>query len=127
MITADDIITSGGKYPERANFATDDVRESVKALAAVATQLLASFGASRKITSGFRDADSNKRVGGATHSAHIEGKAVDLTDPDGRLAIFCLRNQALLANLGLWLEDPQHTRGWVHLQTRPVAARVFRP
>ena len=30
------------------------------------------------VTSGFRDPDRNQRVGGAKHSKHLEGKALDI-------------------------------------------------
>jgi hypothetical protein len=128
MLTADDIVTTCGKYAARAMHATPEVYEAAKDLARRLNQLFTAFGAGRTLSSGFRDARSNKAAGGAERSAHLEGKAADVVDLDGRLAIFCLRNEPMLATLGLWMEDPMHTKGWVHLQTRPVLGkRVFKP
>lgn len=128
MLTADDIVTTCGKYAARATHATPEVYEAAKDLARRLNQLFTAFGAGRTLSSGFRDPRTNKAVGGAPMSAHLEGKAADVVDLDGRLAIFCLLHEPMLATLGLWYEDPMHTRGWVHLQSRPVpGTRRFKP
>ncbi len=128
MLTADDIVTTCGKYSARAMHATPEVYEAAKDLARRLNQLFTAFGAGRTLSSGFRDPKSNKAVGGAPMSAHLEGRAADVVDLDGRLAIYCLSNLEILAQLGLWMEDPMKTKGWVHLQTRPVPGkRVFKP
>jgi hypothetical protein len=128
MLTVDDVITTCMRFPARALRADPMVLASAADLSKRLNKLFVAFGHSRKLTSGFRDPASNARVGGAKHSAHIEGKAADVEDGDGRLAIYCLRNEPLLATLGLWMEDPLHTKGWVHLQSRPVpGVRVFKP
>ena len=128
MLTADDIVTASGKFPARAMLADAIILMHCKDLATRLNRLMTSFGASRALTSGFRDSKTNARVGGAAHSAHLEGKAADIEDKDGRLAIFCLTHESLLATLGLWMENPLHTTGWVHVQSRPVpGARIFLP
>jgi hypothetical protein len=64
-------------------------------------------------------------------SKHIIGCAIDLWDtlPDRALARWCLRNRRLLEESGLWMEDPQWTPSWVHLQSLPPGSgnRVFIP
>ena len=78
------------------------------------------------VLSGWRPPSVNRRIRGASpRSAHMSGQAVDLVDPDGRLAR-ALSTTVLEAN-GLWMENPRHTRGWVHLTSRPAKHRVFEP
>jgi len=66
---------------------------------------------------GYRAADS--RTGGAT-SAHRIASAVDVFDPERKLAQWCVKNKAALVELGLWCEDFRwtyaHKASWVHLQ-----------
>lgn len=128
MITADDIVTTCGKHSARANYATPEVYEAAKDLAIRLNKLFTSFGSCRTLSSGFRDALSNKAAGGAEKSAHLEGKAADIVDLDGRLAIFCMTHESLLATIGLWMENPLRTKHWVHIQSRPVPGkRIFEP
>ena len=79
--------------------------------------LLAAFGSPRKVTSGYRPAYINSKVGGAKASNHMTAKACDLEDIDGRLDQWCMTNQNVLAKIGLWLEHPSATKGWCHVQT----------
>lgn len=91
------------------------------------------------ITSGWRPAPYNAKIGGAKNSAHVSCQAVDLWDFDRTIArkiMSCAEgrepvylNNARLAECGLWVEDVRHTVDWVHFQTRPVMSgmRVFNP
>lgn len=89
------------------------------------------FGAPLIITSGYRSPDYNVSIGGSQRSAHCEGRAVDLNDPDANLARFLLseRGLSLLASLSLYMEHPNYTQGWIHLTSRAPASkrRVFIP
>jgi hypothetical protein len=78
-------------------------------------------------TSGYRPGHFNRMAKGAAQSAHLTCEACDVADPTGELAKWCLANLAMLEQAGLWIEDPAHTKGWVHFQTRPVSVRVFQP
>lgn len=133
-MTQFDVLTTGGKFKYREALANDQVRAAAAETARRVTLLLQSFGPfaketkERVLTSGFRDRDSNTRAGGAKASAHLEGRAVDIEDKDGRLALYCVRNEDLLKHFQLWMEDPAFTKGWVHLQTRPVPLhQIFKP
>ena len=81
------------------------------------------------VTSGWRPPPVNKGAGGAPHSHHITGHAVDVGDRTGAIAKTLLANIAALEECGLYLEDPAHTQGWVHLQDLPPHSqrRVFKP
>jgi hypothetical protein len=84
----------------------------------------------RGITSGWRPRSVNAATPGASMtSKHLTGQAIDIADASGTLDQWCLKNQDTLAELGLWLEHPDATQGWCHLQTTPPrsGARVFRP
>lgn len=92
--------------------------------------LLAAFGSTRKVTSGYRPPEINaKIVGAAKKSNHMLCKACDLADVDGKLDQWCMDNQDKLAEIGLWLEHPSKTKNWCHLQTVPPRSgnRVFMP
>lgn len=51
----------------------------------------------------------------ALGSSHLYGAAVDVKDPNGDLAKWVKANKSKLEECGLWCENPQYTKGWVHL------------
>ncbi len=84
------------------------------------------------VSSGWRPATINAGVpNAAPRSRHISGQAVDIFDPRGALDAWLMTHtgQDALAGIGLWLESPDHTRGWSHVQTVPPRSgrRVFVP
>lgn len=91
------------------------------------------YGKPMIVTSGYRPAAINASVGGAKRSAHMDCLACDFRDTDGALDKWCTENQALLETLGLWLEHPDATKGWCHLDLRDRPKRpgplhrTFRP
>jgi hypothetical protein len=92
--------------------------------------LLKEFGEDRRCTSGWRPAELNAKVPGAAKtSKHITGDAIDLEDVDGKLKEWCVFNQDKLEALGLYMEHPEATPTWVHLQQLPPRSgnRIFRP
>jgi len=92
-------------------------------------KLLNLFGQDRKITSGYRTAAINTAAGGAKKSNHMLCKACDLEDRDGALDAWCMANLKHLESIGLWLEHPDATPTWCHVQTVPPRSnsRVFNP
>ena len=62
-------------------------------------------------------------------SPHIAGAACDLYDPHEALDAWCMAHGEVLVALGLWLEHPDCTEGWCHVQIvpPPCGSRVFRP
>lgn len=84
-----------------------------------------------QLNSGWRPPAVNATTPGASKtSRHMTGEGADLRDPDGRLDRWLMtpRGQQVMTRLGLWLEHPDSTPGWAHLQTKPPASgnRVFR-
>jgi hypothetical protein len=84
------------------------------------------------VASGWRPRAVNNAAAHANRtSRHIIGCAIDLRDslPERPLARWCLRHLDLLVAAGLWMEDPQWTPSWVHLQSVPPASgdRVYVP
>lgn len=63
------------------------------------------------------------------NSKHLDGKAIDIADPKGELAVWIKEHQDLLADAGLYIEDPTETPGWIHFQTEKPASgnRIFKP
>ena len=87
------------------------------------------------VASGLRPRELNDRTqNSATDSSHITGEGVDLQDtlPGRPLARWCLREArpgGRLEQVGLYMERPQWTPDWVHLQSRPPKSgrRVYIP
>jgi hypothetical protein len=130
-ITPLDILTSGGQHNEREKDpeCTTSTRINAADLAERVSKLLDCLGRTASVSSGFRTVAANKAMGGSTLSAHCEGKAVDLHDPQGSLAAAITADPSLLATYDLYAENPYYTKGWVHLSTRPTASgrRIFTP
>jgi hypothetical protein len=147
MLSVDDVLTSSGKYPERAKFATMAIRINAQSLIEKINKLATSFQNGHPkpdkilLSSGFRPPLVNAATPGASATSwHMTGHAVDIADPAGNLALFCSLETSLLEHFGLYLEDPRWTRKikqadgswkhrWVHLQAKapPSGRRIFRP
>ena len=146
-ITEEDIVTSSGRYPERAKSSelTDEVRRNIKDTANRVNALLNELNWNEKvlISSGFRTSVSNAVTkGAAKKSSHMMGKAVDIVQPknDNKLGKLIRQTQGdegrggILARHGLMMESIEVTIGqqtsWVHLDTVPRAYRAtyeFKP
>lgn len=87
------------------------------------------------VASGLRPLVVNDRTQNAAgDSTHIWGLGVDLQDITparllARFALRCARPGGLLEQLGLYMERPQWTPDWVHLQVRAPKSgrRVYIP
>jgi len=115
---------------------TDQFRRNARDLLQRVNWLLAMYRAERpqapalRVSSGYRPAAINERTfGAAARSHHMTCNAVDLADPDDQFDAWCLASQHLLASYELWLEHPDFTPRWCHLQRVPPRSgrRVFRP
>lgn len=67
----------------------------------------------------------------AMGSSHLYGCAIDIADPDGKLAqwLLSIEGQSKLVECGLWMEDPKYTKGWIHLSSYMTKSgkRIFIP
>jgi len=109
---------------------TDDKRSNAEEMIDKANQLLERFGEPRKVNSGWRPAQINgATVGAAKKSKHMTCEAIDLEDKDGSLDAWCMDNLEVLQEIGLWLEHPDATPTWCHVQIVPPRSgnRVFKP
>jgi hypothetical protein len=116
---------------------TDEIRRNAAETVARANRLLerAGFEHICTVNSGWRPPVINASVANASPTSHhLTGRAIDLPDRDRRLAIWCATHLDVLAEIGLWLEDPRWTFDangdhWVHVQTVPPRSgnRVFAP
>lgn len=79
------------------------------------------------VSSGYRPGRYNSAAGGAPHSGHLVGKAVDVWDQSGKLklAIAASGGERLLQEVGLWQEAARNTPTWCHLDTIERPTRVF--
>lgn len=65
-----------------------------------------------------------KGIPAALKSAHLEGLAVDVLRTDELLEFIT----ANLEKYNIWMENPEFTPSWIHIQIRPVKGkRVFNP
>lgn len=134
--TPSDLITMDmylGTFPKRyRNEYSVDIFNSATDLLARVNALLKDLFPDRTeyhVNSGWRPREYNRSVGGAGRSWHIVGKAVDIAD-DGTIDAHLLINPSLLSKHGLWLEHPNYTPGWTHLDTGdrlPREVQIFRP
>lgn len=83
----------------------------------------------RVFTCTYRSPEHNARVGGAKKSSHLTGCACDIADADGKLAEYIMTNPELLEECDLYMENPEKTKGWVHLTSIPPKSgrRIFKP
>lgn len=106
---------------------TAHMEENLSELLRAINKFRAIYGIPMKVTSGYRPGKYNEAAHGAPNSTHLDCRACDFADPDGELDKYCLANQAVLEQCGLYLESPTKTPGWTHLDTKPRNNRVFQP
>lgn len=89
--------------------------------------LIATLKISTRVSSGYRPSSINKKIGGAKMSTHTVCAGVDLYDPHGEIGKMLRSNTKILEEYGLFLENPDFTKGWVHLDTKTRKNRIFNP
>lgn len=102
------------------NLVTPEIAAAAQDLLQKVNAFLEHWDREAHMTSGYRSPEYNKTIkGAAVNSNHMSGKAIDISDSDKALAKFCIIKQQLLADYGLWCEDPRTTPTWVHFQSVP--------
>jgi hypothetical protein len=130
MISLNDLLTSSGKYNDRATSpeCTDEVKTNATNLLVKVNALLDELNIENPgVSSGFRTIAANIAAGGAAKSHHETGHAIDLQDPNEALDNLFIKNISVLEKHGLYLESPAHTKGWSHLQDIPTHSNPFLP
>ena len=132
LISPYDVLTSSGRYPDRLLYkeCTQEVRRNAEILAGRTSALIADF-LKHCVSSGFRHSEANDMVGGSKKSNHMKGAALDIYSLAHWLKKDWIENgeDSLLVKHDLYLEDPDYTSSWCHLQTVPPGSgrRVFIP
>lgn len=125
MITREEILMQRDKeFP-----LTPELENNLKKLLEAVNKFRKAYNKPLFVSSGYRPGAYNKAAGGAKKSNHMICLAVDFKDKDGEVDKFAKDNLKLLEECGLYLEDPDHTPGWCHLQCSPPKSgkRVFKP
>lgn len=62
-------------------------------------------------------------------SRHLTGQAADIADPNGELRRWLNTTVIPWDKIGLWVEHPDYTPGWIHFQSVPPKSgnRFFIP
>jgi uncharacterized protein YcbK (DUF882 family) len=106
---------------------TPELLENLERLLLAVNIVRAEWGKPLTVVSGYRPGHYNKQAKGARRSSHTICEACDFRDPDKSFAKWCLTNLDVLTRAGLYMENPDFTPTWVHLQIRPTKNRVFNP
>lgn len=90
-------------------------------------------------SSGYRPGKYNVAAGGSPNSSHLKCVAIDLSKRVRELVLNKFpkwkeigsedrkKLEKLLDTHGLYMEHPDHTPSWMHLQTRITRNRIFIP
>jgi hypothetical protein len=119
-----------GRDALHATELTDELRANALLTVRRANALLARARLPGIVNSGWRPHAVNARTPNAsTRSKHLTCQAIDLNDEGDALDAWCIANLPVLEALGLWLEHPDATPGWCHVQTVAPRSgrRVFMP
>lgn len=135
MITMDELLSNQAKLNELDAPTQKNLNELLTKMNLIRT----SWGKPMKVTSGLRTMKHHLEIyarKGVTDpkkipmkSNHLYGRAVDISDPNRELQKWCTANEALLASVGLWMEDFSITTNWCHFQIIPPLSgkRWFMP
>ena len=119
-----------GRDAQHAAELTEPLQRNAEVVVARVNALLRHACIACGVNSGWRPRAVNAEVPNASpRSRHITCEAIDLADPDDRLDGWCMANLEVLEAIGLWLEHPDATPGWWHVQIVPprTGRRVFEP
>lgn len=123
MIKMDEVLMGRAKLDELP----EDIQKNGEDLLKKLNKFRTEFGNPMYVTSGYRPADINKAIGGGSKSAHMTLQACDFRDNDGKLFEFIKKDPSILERCDLYMEDPQYTPTWIHLQNRKASKRIFLP
>jgi hypothetical protein len=111
---------------------TEEVKQNITKFLPILNDFLVEIGVTKaEVSSGWRPPSVNAGIpNAAKRSLHMRGLACDLRDLDGKLDALFASKPDLLRKYGLFLESPDHTKGWAHLDLGTRAdrpSRIFVP
>lgn len=104
---------------------TSEIEKNLEKLLIAVNKLRELYGKPMIVSSGYRPGKYNNAAGGAKNSSHLTCEAVDFKDSDGKLKTWITSD--ILIRCGLYMEHPDNTPSWVHVQIRPTKNRIFKP
>lgn len=136
-LTIEDYFGQWADHPD----VTDEIRANAETLIYAVNALIAAVeagGAAFNINPNTRTIVSGSQFGGfrpqdcpigAPQSAHKQGMAVDIYDPDNDIDEWLWQHRVWLDRYGLYFEATQSTPGWSHWSTRAPGSgkRFFLP
>lgn len=122
MITIQELLMGRAKFEELPEELQRNAEELLRRL----NMFRKEFGRPMYVSSGYRSPEINKSAGGGPKSAHLTLEACDFRD-NGELFEFIKKDPSILDRLDLYMEDPQWSPTWIHLQSRPASKRIFIP
>jgi hypothetical protein len=123
VVTIEELLMKRAKFEDLS----EELQKNCSDLIVKLNKFRAAYGKPMYVSSGYRPADINKKIGGGSKSAHMSLEACDFADADGKIFEFIKANPDILEQCGLYLEDPQYSPSWIHLQSRKASKRVFLP
>jgi len=135
MITMDELLSNQTTLGEL----DADIQNNLNDLLVKINFVRTSWAKPMTVTSGFRTMKHHLEIYAAKgvtdkskipmKSNHLYGRAVDIADANRDLQKWCTANEALLASIGLWMEDFSATKTWCHFQINPPQSgkRWFMP
>jgi len=111
---------------------TPELEANLTKLLEAVNKFRTAYGKPMSVSSGYRPGHYNSDAGGAKASNHMICQAVDFKDADGSIDAFAMEcdKNGKLKEWGLWLEHPDKTKGWCHLDVKDRGVRksnVFMP
>lgn len=123
MISAKEVLMGRAEFEDLS----EELQNNLHDLLVKLNKFRAAYANPMYVSSGYRPPAINKKIGGGSKSAHMSLQACDFKDADGKIFEFIKANPSILEECELYLEDPQWTPTWIHLQNRPASKRIFIP
>lgn len=108
---------------------SDELKKNSEELLKRVNLFRTEYGKPMYVVSGYRTPEHNTEIKGAKNSAHCQCQAIDFKDVDGKLKEFIVKDPEILVRCDLYMEHPDSTPSWVHLQSRVISSgnRIFKP
>lgn len=134
MITMDELLSGQAKYEGLEN----EIQNNLSILLQKVNKVRSLYGKPMIVTSGLRTKQHHLEIYARKgifppkvpmKSNHLFGRAVDFADGDGKLKKWILENIKQIEEIGLYMEDFNATKTWVHFQINSPKSgnRFFKP